>query len=144
MPSSIRDKTGTDHNRGREIEKIFFLERERFNVGNLIAKEVGIITIGDSNIVECIGVVFEGKCYSDLKRILAEKYEVVRCKEPFVGDCHCILKAKGNSEQSIFILQEHLSFDTVVGYYTNKYDEARHHVDEAEARKREAEIENTL
>lgn len=127
-----------------EREHTFFLEPVDFNVGNLIAKWVIVKTIGNSNVVEAIFVKFQGKCYAVLKRILAKKYDVVKSNEPFVGDYGCLLKTKGNTKQTIFILQKDSDIDTSIVYYTNRYDEVNRHADEAEARKHTAEIENTL
>ena len=119
----------------------YALDPVDFNVGNLTAKEVNIVTIGDSNIVEAVGVVFKGKCYADLKRILAKKYQVIKSEEPFVGDYYCLLRGK---DQSIEIIQDHLDFDTLLRYTTKNIREIVTNAKETERRKDTAAMEDKL
>lgn len=112
-----------------------------FNVGNLAALGAVAVTIGESNIVEFVEIVFKGKCYADLKRILAKKYQVIKSEEPFVGDFYCLLREK---DQSIEIIQNHLDFNTSLVYRTKNLINVVTNAQETEKRKDTAVMEDKL
>lgn len=119
----------------------YYLDPVDFNLGNLTAIEAVVVTTGESNIVEHIGVVFKGKCYADLKRILAKKYKVIKSEEPFVGDSYCLLREK---DQLIAIVQNHLDFNTLLVYKTKNIIKVADNAQETEKRKNKTEMENAL
>ena len=119
----------------------YFLAPVDFNVGNLTAVEVSVLTIGESNIVERVGVTFKGKCYADLERILAKKYQVIKSGEPSVGDYYCLLREK---DQSITIIQDHSYVNTFLVYETKNIRNVMANAQETQKRKDNAAIEDKL
>ncbi len=126
--------------------KIYKFDPKNFNIGNLKASSVFIYTISGENeeIVQNIEISFSGKRFSKLKEILSKKYYIDEIKEKFVGDQYCKFIDSQISDQAIHLSEPHMSFETMIIYRTDNFEEAREAVINKANQKNDADMESKL
>ena len=129
-----------------KLGKIYKLDPKDFNIGNLQAIAVFVYTISGEgeDTVQNIEVSFSGKCFSKLKEILSKKYYLDEIKEKFIGDQYCKFKDSQISDQFIYLLEPHMSFETMIIYRAAKFEGSRNAFINKAEQKNNADMESKL
>ena len=126
------------------LGQIYHFDPLDFSVGDLQVAYVQAYTINDGDTVENLEIVFNGKQYAKLKKSLSKSYEITYTKEPFVGNKECDFCQSGNHDQFLFVVEPHMSFETMLGYRTKKFNDLRNEYITKEKQQQNIDIESKL
>ena len=119
---------------------LIFLDKKGFYLPNLSVAEVSLV-INPQGIVAGVQTAISGKRFSELHPILANKYNVIRVENPFVGN------KRGEYEignLNIVLEEEHMNFYTVLCYITKEADKILYEYKERRNKQKKQNMADSL